>query len=231
MKTIFSTIIFMLAVPVLVQAATIKKLNAERSPFKLPALPYATAALVPAIDEQTMTIHHSKHHQAYVDKLNAGLPKEDAKLSLVEILKSTQKFSIGVRNNAGGHWNHSFFWTVMTPDSGKTKISNKLKEKINKDFGSFDKFKEQYEKQGLDLFGSGWVWLIVNKDGNLQITSTINQDNPLMDIAVVQGQPILALDVWEHAYYLNYQNKRAEYIKAFWSIVNWNQVSDYFSEK
>lgn len=231
MKNIFTIVMMSLIFPALVQATTLKKFNAERGPYKLPALPYKTSALVPAIDEQTMSLHHGKHHQAYVDKLNGALSKNDMKLSLLDILKSTQKYPMAVRNNAGGHWNHSFFWTVLIPNSDVNQISKSLKEKIDQDFGSFDKLKEQFESQALGLFGSGWVWLIVNNEGRLQIISTINQDNPLMDVATVKGKPILALDVWEHAYYLNYQNKRADYIKAFWSIVNWKQVSNYYSEK
>jgi len=217
--------------PIFAHAATLKSLNSERAPFKLPALPYKTSALEPAIDEQTMQLHHGKHHQAYVDNLNAALPESDKKLTLLEILKSTKKFPASVRNNAGGHWNHSFFWTILTPNSNKTKMSKKLQAQIEKDFGSVEKFKEEFETKAKSLFGSGWTWLIVDNSGKLQITTTANQDNPLMDVAEAQGRPILGLDVWEHAYYLKYQNKRGDYIKAFWNIVNWDQVSKYYSEK
>lgn len=217
--------------PTLSHAAPLNALNSEQAPFKLPTLPYKTSALAPVIDDKTMQIHHGKHHKAYVDKLNAALSEKGGKLTLVELLKSTKDFPASVRNNAGGHWNHSFFWTTLSPNSTKTKISVELKSQIEKDFGSLDKLKEQFEKQGQDLFGSGWVWLIVGSDGKLQITTTSNQDNPLMDTAPVQGRPILGLDVWEHAYYLKYQNKRADYAKAFWNVVNWDQVSSYFSEK
>lgn len=212
-------------------AASLTDLSSEKAPFKLPALPYKTADLAPVIDDETMQIHHGKHHKAYIDKLNNALSESDKKRTLGEILQSLKNYSSVVRNNAGGHWNHSFFWTILSPASVKTEMSAELKTRIQKDFGSIDKFKEQFEKQALEVFGSGWVWLIVAADGKLQITTTQNQDNPLMDIAMIKGQPILGLDVWEHAYYLSYQNKRAEYVKKFWAVVNWTQVSEYFSNK
>jgi Fe-Mn family superoxide dismutase len=185
--------------------------------FTLPALPYATDALAPAIDAKTMEIHHGKHHQAYIDKLNAEVEK-DSKLkgkSLGDIITSISSYGPAVRNNAGGHWNHSFFWGIMAPAAQSGTPSPELTTAINESFGSLDKFKTAFEKAGADRFGSGWVWLIVNANGKLEIVSTPNQDNPLMDDAVVKGTPILGNDVWEHAYYLTYQNKRVDYLNAW----------------
>jgi superoxide dismutase, Fe-Mn family len=190
--------------------------------FLLPNLPYAYNALEPFIDAQTMEIHHSKHHQAYVTNLNkavAGTPNEFT--PLIDIIKSISKSSIAVRNNGGGHWNHSFFWEILSPKA--TTPSDTLMAMINRDFGSLEKMQADFNAAATSRFGSGWAWLIV-QDNKLKISSTPNQDNPLMDIAEVKGTPILGLDVWEHAYYLKYQNKRADYIKAFWNIVNWDKV-------
>jgi superoxide dismutase, Fe-Mn family len=195
--------------------------------FTLPALPYAHDALEPHIDAQTMQIHHGKHHQAYVDNLNkaiAGTPNENK--SIEELVKSAGSISPAVRNNGGGHWNHSFFWEILGPNAGG-QPSGRLAEAINSAFGSFDAFKEKFNNAGMTRFGSGWAWLIV-KDGKLEVSSTPNQDNPLMDVAEVKGTPILGADVWEHAYYLKYQNKRADYLNAFWSVVNWNKVQERF---
>lgn len=195
--------------------------------FTLPALPYAHDALEPHIDAQTMQIHHGKHHQAYVDNLNkaiAGTPNENK--SIEELVKSAGSISPAVRNNGGGHWNHSFFWEILGPNAGG-QPSGGLAEAINSAFGSFDAFKEKFNNAGMTRFGSGWAWLIV-KDGKLEVSSTPNQDNPLMDVAEVKGTPILGADVWEHAYYLKYQNKRADYLNAFWSVVNWNKVQERF---
>lgn len=194
--------------------------------FTLPQLKYSYGALEPHIDAQTMEIHHTKHHQAYVDNLNKALP-ENTK-SLEEILESVSAYPVAVRNNAGGHWNHSFFWEIMGPNTGG-EPGGELAEEINKSFGSFEKFKEEFENAAKTRFGSGWAWLVKTSDG-LKICSTSNQDNPLMDLAEVKGVPILGLDVWEHAYYLKYQNKRPDYISAFWSVVNWEEVSLRFSE-
>ena len=196
--------------------------------FTLPALPYAVDALEPHIDVTTMQIHHGKHHQAYVDNLNkaiAGTPNE--KKSLEELVQAAGSIGAAVRNNGGGHWNHSFFWESLTP-KGSGKPSGKLADVINAVFGSLDAFKEKFNSAGMTRFGSGWAWLIV-KDGKLEITSTPNQDNPLMDVAEVKGMPILGVDVWEHAYYLKYQNKRAEYLNAFWNVVNWDKVAERFT--
>lgn len=195
--------------------------------FTLPALPYPKEALEPHIDAQTMEIHHGKHHQAYVDNLNKAIEgTEHADKSLEDLIKSAGSISPAVRNNGGGHWNHSFFWEIIGPNEGG-EPTGVLSEAINENFGSFEAFKEQFNDAGAKRFGSGWAWLIV-KDGKLEVTSTPNQDNPLMDVAEVKGTPILGVDVWEHAYYLKYQNRRPEYLKAFWNVVKWNKVSELF---
>jgi Fe-Mn family superoxide dismutase len=190
----------------------------------LPALPYASNALEPYIDAQTMEIHHGKHHQAYVDNLNKALEGTDAvETPLEDIIKNISKYSPAVRNNGGGHYNHSLFWTVLGGEANQNP-EGKLADAINEAFGSLDALKEKMNTAGATRFGSGWAWLIV-KDGKLEVTSTPNQDNPLMDVAEVKGTPILGIDVWEHAYYLKYQNKRPDYLKAIWSVVNWAEVS------
>ncbi len=197
--------------------------------FTLPALPYAHNALEPHIDTLTMQIHHGKHHQAYVDNLNkaiAGTPNENK--SLEELVKAAGTISPAVRNNGGGHWNHSFFWEILGPDAGG-KPSGKLAAAIDAAFGSFDEFKTKFSAAGATRFGSGWAWLIV-KDGKLEVTSTPNQDNPLMDVAEVKGTPILGVDVWEHAYYLKYQNKRPDYLAAIWNVINWKKVEEKFEK-
>lgn len=191
--------------------------------FTLPALPYSFDALEPHIDKETMQIHHDKHHQGYVDKLNKAIEgTEHENKSIEELLKSAGSISTAVRNNGGGHWNHSFFWELLSADGGKPE--GKLATAIDDAFGSFDKFKEEFNEAGGSRFGSGWVWLGV-KDGKLTICSTPNQDNPLMDVAECKCKPILGCDVWEHAYYLKYQNKRPDYLKAFWNVVNWKKVA------
>ena len=195
--------------------------------FTLPALPYAHSALEPHIDTLTMQIHHGKHHQAYVDNLNkavAGTPNENK--TIEEIVASTGSLTPAIRNNGGGHWNHSFFWEILAPNAGGNP-TGPLAEAITTTFGSFDAFKEKFAAAGIGRFGSGWAWLIV-KDGKLEISSTPNQDNPLMDVAEVKGTPVLGVDVWEHAYYLKYQNKRADYLTAFWNVVNWNKAGERF---
>ncbi len=192
--------------------------------FELPALPYAFPALEPHIDARTMEIHHGKHHQAYVTNLNNAVAGTDAeKLSIEDICRSISKYPAAVRNNGGGHFNHSLFWTVMKPGGGG-EPSGMLAEAINGAFGTFDTFKQQFAAAGATRFGSGWAWLLVS-EGKLVVSSTPNQDNPLMDIAEVKGTPILGLDVWEHAYYLNYQNRRPDYIGAWWNVVNWEEVA------
>jgi superoxide dismutase, Fe-Mn family len=195
--------------------------------FTLPTLPYATDALEPHIDKQTMEIHHGKHHQAYVDNLNkaiAGTPNENK--SLEDLVKNAGTISPAVRNNGGGHWNHSFFWEILAPNSGG-QPTPKVAEAIKSAFGTFDDFKEKFNNAGITRFGSGWAWLVV-KNGKLELGSTPNQDNPLMDVSELKGFPILGADVWEHAYYLKYQNKRADYLKAFWNVVNWKEVEKRF---
>jgi superoxide dismutase, Fe-Mn family len=206
---------------------TLEEVLQQKALFTLPALQYATDALEPHFDKLTMEIHHGKHHKAYVDNLIkavTGTPNET--LTLGEMLSKAGKMPIAVRNNGGGHWNHSFFWQCLSPANG-LKPQGKLVEAIDKTFGSFDKFKEEFTKAAASRFGSGWAWLII-KDKKLVICSTPNQDNPMMDVAEVKGNPILGLDVWEHAYYLKYQNKRADYVNAYWNLVNWNKVSDMY---
>jgi superoxide dismutase, Fe-Mn family len=195
--------------------------------FSLPNLPYAYEALEPHIDAQTMQIHHGKHHQAYVDNLNKAIAgTEHENKSLEELVKIAGTISPAVRNNGGGHWNHSFFWEILGPASG-TGPSGELAEAINSTFGSLDELKTKVNTAGATRFGSGWAWLIV-KDGKLEVTSTPNQDNPLMDVAEVKGTPILGIDVWEHAYYLKYQNKRPDYLNAIWNVINWNKVAEHY---
>lgn len=198
--------------------------------FKLPALPYATDALEPHIDKMTMEIHHGKHHQAYVDNLNkalAGTPAEN--LQIEEILKNISTYPAAVRNNGGGHYNHTLYWTIMSPNGGG-KPTGDLAKAIDAAFGSLDEFKKKFTEAGATRFGSGWAWLSIDASGKLQVSSTPNQDNPLMDVAEVKGKPILGMDVWEHAYYLKYQNKRPDYIAAFWEVVNWEAVASNFSK-
>ena len=194
--------------------------------FTLPALPYAHDALEPHIDKQTMEIHHGKHHQAYVDNLNKAIAgTEHENKSLEELVASAGKISPAVRNNGGGHWNHSFFWELLSANGGKP--SGKLAEAINSTFGSLEALQEKVNTAGTTRFGSGWAWLIV-KDGKLEVSSTPNQDNPLMDVAEVKGTPVLGIDVWEHAYYLKYQNIRPDYLKAIWNVINWKKVGENF---
>lgn len=200
--------------------------------FTLPALPYAHDALEPHFDTQTMQIHHGKHHQAYVDNLNKAIAGTEHESKTIEQLVATAgAISPAVRNNGGGHWNHSFFWESLRP-AGLLDVVNapsgKLAEAIDAAFGSFDAFKEKFAAAGMTRFGSGWAWLIKDTDGKLAVSSTPNQDNPLMDVAEVKGTPLLGADVWEHAYYLKYQNRRADYLNAFWNLVNWDKVAERF---
>jgi len=200
--------------------------------FLLPPLGYVYAALEPHIDARTMEIHHTKHHQAYITKLNAAVEKEPSlKGKTLEQLIGNIKLTpeavrSDIRNHGGGHWNHSFFWTIIGPVQGA--MSEKLKAAITRDFGSMESFKEQFEKKSVGVFGSGWGWLVKDAKGKLSIISTPNQDNPIMDIADPAGKPILGIDVWEHAYYLHYQNRRADYLKAFWNVVNWQKVGELY---
>lgn len=198
--------------------------------FELPALAYATDALEPHIDKMTMEIHHGKHHQAYVDNLNKALAGTDGEnKSIEDIIKNISKYAMAVRNNGGGHFNHTLYWSIMSPNGGGAP-SGELAKAIDAAFGSFDEFKKKFAEAGMTRFGSGWSWLSVAADGKLQVSSTPNQDNPLMDIAEVKGTPILGMDVWEHAYYLKYQNRRADYVAAFMNVVNWNAVSERFAQ-
>ncbi len=198
--------------------------------FVLPALPYATDSLEPHIDKMTMEIHHGKHHQAYVTNLNKALEgKPEANSPIEDIIKNISKFPPAVRNNGGGHYNHTMFWTLLSPN-GSGEPSGDLSTAINSAFGSFADFKTKFAEAGTTRFGSGWAWLTVGADKKLQVSSTPNQDNPLMDIAEVKGTPILGMDVWEHAYYLKYQNRRPDYIAAFWNVVNWNHVTELYKK-
>lgn len=193
--------------------------------FELAPLPYPNNALEPHFDAQTMEIHHDRHHATYVTNLNNALNGNSALAdkTIEELMVYVSKHGPAIRNNGGGHYNHTLFWKLLSPNGGGVP-TGRLADDINETFGSFEKFKEEFAKAGVGRFGSGWAWLIV-ADGKLTITSTPNQDNPIMDVAEVKGAPILALDVWEHAYYLKYQNKRADYINAFWNVVNWEYAS------
>lgn len=197
--------------------------------FELPQLPYAYDALEPHIDARTMEIHHTKHHNGYTTNLNNAIDgTELAGKKIKDILANVSKHGAAVRNNGGGFYNHSLFWTVMSPNGGGHP-SGDLAAAIDADLGGFDAFKDAFTKAAGSRFGSGWAWLLVGADGKLHVSSTPNQDNPLMDVADVKGTPILGLDVWEHAYYLNYQNRRPDYIQAFFSVVNWDEVSKRYA--
>ena len=195
--------------------------------FKLPKLPYEYGDLMPHIDKRTMTIHHSKHHNGYTTKLNAAIEGTDLeKQSIEDILKKASTHGAAVRNNGGGFYNHSLFWKVMSPKGGKQpSAKSKIGGAVNKDFGSFEKFKDAFSAAAKTQFGSGWAWLCVKKGGAVEVCGTANQDNPLMPEIGCGGTPILGLDVWEHAYYLNYQNRRPDYINAFFNVINWDVVS------
>ena len=196
--------------------------------FTLPTLNYSLDALEPHIDARTMEIHHGKHHQAYVTNLNNAIAGTDAENATIEdICKNISKYPMAVRNNGGGHYNHSMFWSILSPNGGG-QPKGALAEAINKTFGNFEDFKTKFNAAATTRFGSGWAWLIKNANGDLEICSTPNQDNPLMDIADVKGFPIIGLDVWEHAYYLHYQNRRPDYINAWWNVVNWDEAEKRF---
>jgi len=199
--------------------------TATAATFFLPDLPYAHDALEPHIDKMTMEIHHGKHHKAYVDNLNKALLELKSSASdLEDICENISKYNTAVRNNAGGHYNHSLFWKLMKANGGG-EPTGKILEVINSNFTSFEEFKKKLNEAGTKRFGSGWAWLVKKSDGTFEITSTPNQDNPLMDVADVKGTPVLGIDVWEHAYYLKYQNKRADYLAAWWNLVNWDEVN------
>jgi Fe-Mn family superoxide dismutase len=200
----------------------------DKMAFELPKIEYAYDALEPNIDARTMEIHHTKHHQAYTTNLNnaiAGTELESK--SIEEIMSAISRASTAVRNNGGGFYNHNLFWKVMGPNGGGEPKGD-LADAINSSFGSFELFKDEFSKAAATRFGSGWAWL-VKTSGGLKVSSTPNQDNPLMDTAVVKGTPVLGIDVWEHAYYLNYQNRRPDYIAAFWNVINWDEVAKRFS--
>ena len=198
--------------------------------FTLPKLPYAYEALEPYIDARTMEIHHTKHHNAYTTNLNAALATAGVEgKSIEEILQNLDMNNAALRNNAGGYYNHNLFWEVMSPNGGG-KPTGELAKAIDEAFGSFEGFKEAFSKAAATRFGSGWAWLCVHKGGKVEVCSTPNQDNPLMPGTGCSGQPILGLDVWEHAYYLNYQNRRADYIEAFFNIINWDKVSELYNQ-
>lgn len=212
-------------------ALLLASLSALAAPFTQAPLPYAKDALEPVIDSKTMDIHYSRHHLAYINNLNAQVESTPAlaTLSLEQMMQQMSTFNAAVRNNGGGHYNHQLFWELMAPVGKGGEPSAALKAAIERDFGSLTAMQTAFNQAAATRFGSGWAWLIVNKDGKLQVTSTPNQDNPLMDLAEVQGQPILALDVWEHAYYLAYQNRRGDYSQAWWQLVNWQKVNALFA--
>lgn len=214
-----------LAAPVAAQERTVAPV------FTLAPLPYSAAALEPVIDAETMTLHHDRHHRAYVDALNKAVAADPALAgrSLEQLLARAGSAPPAVRDNAGGHWNHGFFWTTMAHPGTGGSPSPELTRAINAAFGSMERMKAAFKAAGTGRFGSGWVWLIVGADGRLAITSTPNQDNPLMDVAATRGTPLLGNDVWEHAYYLTHRNRRARYLDAWWQVVDWNTVSERFA--
>jgi Fe-Mn family superoxide dismutase len=212
----------------IVNPLTEEELTDGSGTFTLPALPYEYKALEPYIDEQTMQIHHDKHHAAYVNNLNKAVDENKLTgVTLDEFVKNASKYPVAVRNNGGGHWNHSFFWKIMKPSGGGVP-SGKLADAINSSFTSLDAMKTKFNDAAAKRFGSGWAWLYVNKEGKLDIGSTPNQDNPLMDLSDIKGTPVLGVDVWEHAYYLKYQNKRPDYVTAWWNLINWDEVAKNF---
>jgi len=213
-----------------IMSITLINNNIMAQGYKFPELPYAYNALEPYIDAQTMEIHYTKHHRAYYDNfVKAAAENKIDNLSLEEIFSKVSAFPAVIRNNGGGLYNHTLFWQVMGPNAGG-QPDGALLEAINKTFGSFDRFKAEFETAAKTQFGSGWAWLAVDSDGKLFVSQTPNQDNPLMDVTAKRGKPILALDVWEHAYYLKYQNRRPEYVAAFWNVVNWKKVAEFYKE-
>lgn len=204
-------------------------MNTKVKDLNFPTLPYAYDSLDPHIDAMTMEIHYTRHHKAYFDNLQAAVNgNEMAEMSFGDLLKNISKYPAAVRNNGGGHYNHSLFWSIMSPNGGG-KPQGELSEAINKSFGSFEAMQEKFNTAAKTRFGSGWAWLCVMNDKSLEICSTPNQDNPLMDVSDCKGTPILGLDVWEHAYYLKYQNKRPDYVSAFWNVINWEAVAKNYT--
>lgn len=215
-----------------INSAAFESETASPPPFVLPDLPYAAEALEPYIDRETMLLHHGKHHRAYVDNLNKALQDQTVVPAVEELLAKVSGYSTVVRNNAGGHYNHSLFWSLMkAPDPAQTNApEGKLAERLKSVYGNQEAFVKQFSETALKHFGSGWCWLLVTADKEITICSSANQDNPLMDLAAVKGRPVLALDVWEHAYYLKYQNRRAEYIQNWWNLVNWKKADQLYTE-
>jgi Fe-Mn family superoxide dismutase len=213
--------------------ATGRAAAAEPTGFTLDPLPYPADALAPVIDARTMEIHHGRHHRAYVDNLNAQIAKIPALqgVGLFEILQNVSRWPAAIRNNGGGHYNHTMFWASMAPQGERGEPSAELLARIEADFGSLDAMRKAFDQAGLSRFGSGWVWLVFGMDGKLKITTTANQDNPLMDVVPVEerGIPLLGNDVWEHAYYLEYQNRRADYLSAWWDVVDWDVVNQRYA--
>ncbi len=220
--------------PVTAAIRNIALTNNHAYPFSLPALGYAYNALEPFIDAQTMEIHYTRHHQAYINKLNEAIEKESSlkTKTLDELISGINKLPetarAAVRNHGGGHWNHSFFWSLLKTG---TEPSEDIQKEITAQFGSMEQFKKDFEKAAMSVFGSGWAWVIVDENKKMKITTTPNQDSPLMDIATTKGRPIMGIDVWEHAYYLKYQNKRADYLAAYWNVLNWKRVEELYSNK
>lgn len=204
----------------------LKELNSLRAPFSLPDLPYSYVGLEPLMDEETVRVHHDKHHQSYVNHLNEAVEGQNV-IDLGTLITTVSTRGEAIRHHGGGHWNHSFFWTIMTDDESKREMSQRLERELIQEFGSINAFKAEFEKEGQGVFGSGWVWLIRDQAQRLAITCTPNQDNPLMDVAKMKGTPLLCADVWEHAYYLKYKNHRESFLKNFWGLVNWQQVEAY----
>lgn len=214
------------------QAQATPQAQAPKPAFTLDALPYSTDALAPVIDKETMELHHGRHHRAYVDNLNKAVGVDPAlkALSLEQLMARVSTLPKAIRDNGGGHWNHRFFWGLMAPEGQRGQPSARLTAAIEKQWGTMDAFKAAFQQAGASQFGSGWAWLILKDDGTLAVVSTPNQDNPLMDLAPVKGRPILANDVWEHAYYLNYRNRRGDYLAKWWDVVNWGRVNDVYDE-
>lgn len=224
MKSIKITLLFVLA---LTLQLGLHAQDKTKTVFTFEPLPYAYDALEKSIDKETMEIHYDRHHRAYYNNFMKAIAGTELEyMTMEEIFANMSKFPVGVRNNGGGYYNHTLFWNNLSADGGKIEAA--LEEAIVKTFGSLEDFKKQFEQAGATRFGSGWAWLIVNEKGELFISSTANQDNPLMDVVAERGTPILALDVWEHAYYLRYQNKRGSYMSAFWDVVNWTEVSERY---
>jgi Fe-Mn family superoxide dismutase len=225
--TIFAALTILAAILLIANpAAKAEDFNTQTAPFTLLDLPYDADAISGFVDTETMNLHHGRHHQAYVTNLNnAEIPDG---VTLRALQKTISQYDMAVRNNGGGHWNHSFFWEIMTDNPANREMPAALAAALSDNFGSVEAFKEAFEQAAIRVFGSGWVWLIRDESGALQITSMANQDNPLMDVITPNGEPLLGLDVWEHAYYLDYQNRRAEYAKNFWDVVNWARVAEIY---